>query len=91
MVLPDDRRNDVGTKIILAVYSSVVAVILGLFVNAAWAVASKGEIKAELALDKSADLEAKYQKLDAYFMAVQDDLKEIKQLLRRTTSQESGR
>jgi len=72
----EERRNDVGTKLILAVYSSVIAILLGLFVNAAWSVASDGRSKAE-------SLESRVSKLEVYYISVGDDLKEIKGLLKR--------
>lgn len=72
----NDRRNDLGTKLILAIYSSVVAILLGLFVNAAWGVASEGRAKAEL-------LESRVSKLEVYYLSVGEDLKEIKGLLKR--------
>jgi len=71
-----DRRNDVGTKIILAVYSSVIAILLGLFINAAWHVASEGRSKAEA-------LESRVSKLEVYYISVGEDLREIKDLLKR--------
>lgn len=88
MVLHDeDRRNDVGTKIILAVYSSVVAILLGLFVHAAWGQAKTGEIKAQTALDNQGKIEERLARLETYYVSFNDDLREIKNLLKRQAPQ----
>ena len=92
MVLNDnDRRNDIGTKIILAIYSSVVAILLGLFVHAAWSSAEQGNIKAETAIAQQSLINERIAKLEVYYISYGDDLREIKNLLKRQAPQEGNR
>jgi len=79
----NDRRNDIGTKIILACYSSVVALLLALFINAAWGVAKEGSSKAELLSERTNSLEQRVSKLEVYYISFNEDFKEIKGLLKR--------
>lgn len=80
--MTEDRRNDIGYKTTITVFGSALAIILGLFVNAAWTTANEGknigyEVKADLGSTR-ADFLAKYE-------AIKDDLQEIKLILKRTT------
>ena len=79
--MTDDRRNDLGMKVMISVFTSTLAIVLGLFTQATWTVANDGrnignEVRAELQGVK-ADVEAKYQYISS-------DLAEIKYLLKRT-------
>jgi len=78
-----DRRDDVGYKTTVSVLASVVAILLGLFVNAAWNTAYDGNKKADA-------LAITVQRLEARYESIQDDLTEIKGLLKRTTPFERG-
>lgn len=84
-VISDERRNDIGTKIVLAIYSAGVTILVGLFVHAAWASAQKGEEKADKAMIEISDMKERVSKLEVYFIAYSQDIGEIKQLLKRGT------
>ena len=71
-----DRRNDVGSKIALSVMGSTLMIFIGLFINAAWATAHDGILKAT-------DAQMRVIALEAQFTSVRSDLQEIKALLRR--------
>ena len=83
----DDRRNDIGSKIIIGVINGTVMLILGLFVHAAWTTANDGknigyEVKSDLSAVK-VDLSGKFELLSEALKVQKEDLNEIKFLLRR--------
>lgn len=82
----DERRNDIGTKVVLAIYSAGMAAVLGLFIHAAWAGASRGEEKADRAMVEISDMKERVSKLEVYFINYSQDITEIKQLLKRGIS-----
>lgn len=71
-----DRRNDVGAKVTISVLSSVLVLVLSLFVHAAWNV---GEAARTIGLRNT----ERIVRVEACFEAVHADLREIKELLKR--------
>lgn len=76
----EERRNDVGSKITTSVYTGVITIILGLFINATWSTAKEGVELGNKAIVEITDVKSKYQ-------AIHDDLIEIKDLLKRKIPQ----
>ena len=74
--MSEERRNDIGFKATLTIFTSVIAILLGLFVNVVWNTANEGT-----ALGYRN--EAKVIRVEARLDAIQNDLQEIKTLLRR--------
>jgi hypothetical protein len=79
----EDRRNDIGLKVVVGLMSSVILIFIGLFVNAAWATAHDGSIKAS-------DAQMRVAVLEAQFTSFRSDLTEIKDLLRRGIPRGNG-
>ena len=73
----EDRRNDIGTKVVLAIYSAGMAAVIGLFVHAAWATASKGETKADNAILITTDLKERVTRLETYYINQKEILERI--------------
>ena len=71
-----DRRDDVGQKVTMGVMSSIVVLLVSLFINAAWSTANEGKNKAFEIGERMTAMESK-------FFSIQSDLVEIKDLLKR--------
>lgn len=75
--MTNDRRDDVGTKIVTGVLISVIAYASVSFISAAWAVAYDGKKKADSLGERMIAMEVR-------FSSFQSDLAEIKDLLKRS-------
>lgn len=71
-----ERRDDVGMKVIVSIFISIIMLFVGLFVNTAWMTANEGKNKAYEVAERVVAIEAR-------FSSIQSDLTEIKNLLRR--------
>ena len=71
-----ERREDVGSKVIVGTLSSILLLLVTLFINSAWSLANEGKNKAFEVSERVTAIESK-------FLAIQLDLNEIKGLLRR--------
>lgn len=73
--MTEDRRNDIGYKATLTVFTGVVAILLGLFIHSAWATANEGIVKA------SAN-EVKLAGIEQCLINMSENVKDIKQILK---------
>lgn len=80
----EERRNDVGSKVVIGMMSSVMLVFVAMFINAAWATAHEGSKSAT-------DAQLRVAVLEAQFLSFKSDLNEIKDLLKRDVPQIGGR
>lgn len=71
-----ERRDDIGGKVLVAIMSGTIMLLITVFVNAAWTTANQGLIKAQETSERVTALEAR-------FGGFQNDLKEIKDILTR--------
>ena len=71
-----DRREDIGSKVMIGLILGGFGTVVGLFFNATWLTANEGRTKADNAIVRVTSVEAKID-------GMADDLKEIKALLRR--------
>ena len=74
--MSEDRRNDLGNKIIVGVFIGVISLLLSLFINAAWTTANEGKNTAN-------EVQKDVSYLKARLDNIQGDLIEIKDLLKR--------
>lgn len=74
--MTQDRRDDLGGKIIVGILSSFVLLFAGMFINASWITANEGKNKAYEVAERTTAMESNFKSL-------QSDLSEIKDLLRR--------
>lgn len=71
-----ERREDVGGKVTLSIMGGLLIFALTSFIGVAWTTANEGKNKAFEIGERVIVIEAK-------FSAIQDDLSEIKELLKR--------
>lgn len=67
---PDERRNDVGYKATFTMLMSVVSILLGLFIHAAWSTASDGN-------DRSCRNEVKIATIEECVRNLKDSLSKL--------------
>ena len=72
----EERRNDIGYKTTFTMLTSALAILLGLFVHAAWSTANEGQKIGHLH-------ETRITRVESKFDAISNDLNEIKLLLKR--------
>jgi len=71
-----ERRNDLGMKIVISVFSGIIMLLISLFVNAVWVTANEGK-------NKAFEIGERVTAIEAKFSSISQDLTEIKDLLRR--------
>lgn len=74
--MTQDRRDDIGAKVVVGVLTSFVLLFAGMFINASWVTANEGKNKAYEIAERTTAMEAN-------FKSFQSDLSEIKDLLKR--------
>lgn len=74
-----ERRNDIGGKLSWL----LVAAIVGSIGNIAWAQATKGEVKADLAMEKTSKNSTEIEVLKTKFDNISYRLDEIKALIQK--------
>jgi len=74
--MTDERRDDVGGKVLVGVLIGIILFIFTFFINATFTIANEGKTKAFEVGERLTSMEAK-------FTAIQGDLSEIKMLLQR--------
>jgi hypothetical protein len=72
----EERRNDIGYKTTITVFAGVVAVLIGLFIHAAWSTASVG-------YDKAARNEVKIASIEQSIINIGENIKDIKDILKK--------
>lgn len=71
-----DRRDDIGSKVLLSTMTGILMLLVTMFINAAWSTANEGKNKAFEIGERMTSMEGK-------FFSIQGDLSEIKDLLKR--------
>ena len=74
--MSEDRRNDLGGKIIAGALVGIIGLFIALFVNSSWITANEGK---NIGIVNTKEIST----LQAQFISIQADLTEIKELLRR--------
>lgn len=74
--MTSERRDDIGGKVLVAIMSGTIMLLITVFVNAAWTTANQG-------LTKSNEVSERVTALEARFGGFQSDLKDIKDILNR--------
>jgi hypothetical protein len=81
--MTDDRRKDVGMKIMVGIFIGLVGLLSTLFVNAAWVTANDGKRMGEENSKNIAVINANYENFSRSIIDIKLDIKEI---LRRSQS-----
>jgi len=81
--MTQERRNDVGHKVTITVLSSVLALVLSLFVHAVWGSSTEARKIGERNTKEISDMRIEQAYIRACFDAVRSDIEEIKTLLKR--------
>lgn len=71
-----ERRDDIGIKVITSIFVGIIMLLISLFVNAVWVTANEGK-------NKAFEIGERVTAIESKFGAIQTDLNEIKDLLRR--------
>lgn len=77
-----ERRNDIGLKQLFGIFGSVIVVLLGLFVHAAWSTAAEGSRKADMAISKTAENQVHIATIEECLRNMNDNVSEIKDILK---------
>lgn len=75
-----ERREDIGLKVVMGIFSGVVMLLLSIFINAVWITANEGR-------NKAFEIGERVTAIESRFGGIQDDIKEIKELLKRKVPQ----
>lgn len=76
MLMPTERRDDIGGKVLVAIMSGTIMLLITVFVNAAWTTANQG-------LTKSNEVSERVTSLETGFVGFKSDIKDIKDILTR--------
>ena len=74
--MTEDRRNDIGNKVIISVLAGVILLLITFFVNSTWVTANEGKNTAN-------EVKTDVVYLKARFDNFYEDFSEIKELLKR--------
>ena len=80
--MTDERRKDIGMKVMIGIFLGLVGLLSTLFVNAAWVTANDGRRMGEENSKNIAVIIANYNNLSNSIIDIKLDVKEI---LRRST------
>lgn len=83
-----DRRTDVGYKATVGVLTSVIVLLLGIFLNSINSAATEAKNQVIDQGKKVTEHDVKLAKFEECMVQVKDDLKEIKDLLKRSSPYE---
>lgn len=71
-----ERHDDIGSKVMISVVGGITMLLITLFVNTAWSTANEGK-------NKAFEVSERLTSMEARFSSFQNDLAEIKDLLKR--------
>ena len=75
--MTDDRRKDIGIKVMIGIFLGLVGLLSTLFVNAAWVTANDGRRMGEENSKNIAVIIANYNNLSNSIIDIKLDVKEI--------------
>ena len=80
--MENNRRNDVGSKIIIGILISTVTILLGIFLSTSMKSAEMSRAQANEAKVMAYENKEKISILNTQYIAIRQDLQEIKSLLK---------
>jgi len=81
----DNRRNDIGQKLLIGIILGGFGTVMGLFINTLLVEAGAGKI---LAYENRIELRALQAEVRSQYVSLSNDMNELKILLRRTAPAE---